>query len=203
MNPHRPVGDVKYTLPRPNHSSYFVNLIIFLNTCKLFLIYKSFVFGDTVIPTQLDLDWLHQAVDLIRSGRYRHRREGKTVAYVMLMIGETELGGPQNTYLYIGESMMLSDRVRGEFAKQVKIVHGVDAITRHTSTLVAVREQRFYFFSIRSLMSTPSLVQSIDIDRIFFDVDDAVQKRLDADSKLSSALQQLLLRLSTRRGDVI
>ena len=44
-----------------------------------------------IVPRNLDLDRLHQAVELVISDRYRHCQGGKTVAYTMMMIGEVGL----------------------------------------------------------------------------------------------------------------
>jgi hypothetical protein len=156
-----------------------------------------------IIPRTTDIDWLHQSVELLTSGRYRHRREGKTVAYMSLLAGEVELGGPQNTYLYIGETTNFTDQVRSTFHRMAVRMTRPGAITRHTQNLVFVNEQQYFFYSIHQLIENPTVLRTLSIDRIFFDVDDSTQDKLDSGGKLSALFQQLLPQLAYRRGDVI
>lgn len=154
-----------------------------------------------IVPRQLDIDWLHNAVDLLVSGRYRHRREGKTVAYMMLMVGEVELGGPQNNYLYVGETALFTSRVQKEFIDIVNKT--VVAHVEHTRYRVSVDAQNFFFHSIDALVQRPELVKGYSIDRIFMDIDDGTQRKLDKDGRLDNLFQALLPQLTYRRGDVI
>jgi hypothetical protein len=155
-----------------------------------------------IVPRYLDLDWLHSATELLLSGRYRHRREGKTVAYLMLMVGEAEVGGPQNNYLYIGETAVFTTQVATEFAKIIKDIIPT-AFVRGEHNRVRVNEQLFCFYPIDQLITSPQTVRTLSIDRIFMDIDDRTQRRLDKAGTLDTLFHQLLPQLSYRRGDVI
>lgn len=154
-----------------------------------------------IVPKTLDIDWLHATVELLLSGRYRHRREGKTVAYLMLMLGEIELGGPQNVYLYIGETSSTAYDVKRELIRVVEKT--TDAHVEDMQTKVWINEQLFLFYSIDTLIQQPGVVKGWTLDRIFMDIDDRTQRRLDKEGRLNTLFTELLPQLSYRRGDVI
>lgn len=157
-----------------------------------------------MIPRKLDLDWLESSVELILSGEHRYRQQGKTVAYLMLMVGEVELGGPSNVYVYIGERTIATEKVRADFHKLITEQLGNEVITKHTQTRVDVGDQQFHFLPVHRLISNPQLFRGLSgIDRIFFDVDDSTQEKLDANGDLSALFDTILPALSYRRGDVI
>jgi hypothetical protein len=143
-----------------------------------------------IVPRNLDLDWLHTAVQLLTSGRYRHRREGKTVAYLMLMLGEAELGGLHNNYLYVGQSAMFTSRVQKEFIDIVSATLPYEDV-QHIRNKVSVNAQQYFFHPIETLVERPELIKGYSLDRIFMD------------RKLDGLFRTLLPQLSYRRGDVI
>jgi hypothetical protein len=154
-----------------------------------------------IVPRQLDIDWLHSTVELLVSGRYRHRREGKTVAYLMLMVGEIELGGHQNNYLYIGQTADFTQRVQDEFVNISKTI--VSSTPQYQRNKVSIDAQNFFFYPIDILIQRPGIVKGWTLDRIFMDIDDGTQRKLDKDGRLDALFRTLLPQLSYRRGDVI
>lgn len=157
-----------------------------------------------IVPRQLDLDRLHDATEAVLDGKPRRHRQGTTVAYVMMMVGEVELGGRQNTYLYVGQNAYFTSRVLRDFRRVVSELLPAVPITVYTQSRVTIGgTQTFLFHSIERLIESPSLVKGWSLDRIFMDADDVTQTRLDADGKLSQLYQQLLPQLSYKRGDVI
>lgn len=157
-----------------------------------------------IFPRNVDLDRLHAAVELITSDRYRHHREGKTAAYVSLMVGEVELGGQHNNYLYIGSDGFFTSRVLREFKRVVLEMVPEARITSWTHDKIVVNEtQQFFFRSVHDLIKNPSLVSGWSLDRIFVDIDTVTQQRLDKNGHLSEMFQALLPRIVERRGDVV
>lgn len=154
-----------------------------------------------IVPKGLDIDWLHATVELLLSGRYRHRREGKTVAYLMLMLGEIELGGLQNVYLYVGETNATAMDVKHELIRVANKT--CDVQIEDMQNKVWISEQLFLFYSIDTLVLRPELVKGWTLDRIFMDIDDRTQRKLDKDGRLNQLFTELLPQLSYRRGDVI
>lgn len=157
-----------------------------------------------IVPRQLDIDWLHNATETVMDGKYRHRRQGTTVAYVMMMVGEVELGGPQNTYLYIGYNAYFTSRVLRDFRRVIGELLPSAPITSFTQSRVTIDgTQTFLFYSVEQLIQNPGIIKGWSLDRVFMDVDDVTQTKLDADGKLSEMFQQILPQLSYKRGDVI
>ncbi len=154
-----------------------------------------------ILPRNLDIDWLHEATQLVVSGRYRHRREGKTVAYLHLMLGEVMLGGPHNNYMYVGENDMITGRVMRDFKSLAETVGS--NVELRTYTKATCGAQQYFFFPITHLIAAPQKLATMSLDRIFMDIDDTTQKRLDADGKLSTLFSELTTRLAERRGDVV
>lgn len=63
----------------------------------------------------LNINHLHDIIDIYNENGHISRRSGKTMALVSLMVGSAELGEVGNKYLYIGASKEFSLRVRSEF----------------------------------------------------------------------------------------
>lgn len=156
-----------------------------------------------ILPRRLDLDWLHEATTLVSSGEYRHRREGKTVAYLHLLLGEATLGGPQNNYLYIGDNDMITGRVMRSFKALVEEAEPELHVDLRSYNKATIGEQQYFFYPVGQLIKDPNKVRTLSLDRIFVDVDDATQSRLDYDGLLTKLFQELQLRLTDRRGDVV
>lgn len=72
-----------------------------------------------MITETLDIDRLHEVIDGGLDTPYP-RGQGRTTAFVALMIGEAQLGDPGNDYLYIGENQHWTKDVAHEFARVVK-----------------------------------------------------------------------------------
>lgn len=157
-----------------------------------------------IVPQVIDLDWLHSATEVIRSGQYRYRAIGKTVAYLHLMLGEYECGDSRNAYLYVGHSSRQASDAMFDFLELVRREYGDDAADKEGQyTITTSRAQRFYFFSLPLLVADPSILRSKVIDRVFFDVDDASQQSYDREGKLQDTFSAILPTLKLRRGDVI
>lgn len=157
-----------------------------------------------IIPRNLNLDWLHQATETVVYGKYRHRRQGSTVAYMMLMIGEVELGGDHNTYLYVGHDSRFTTIVECDFLMLIKkLLPGVPVTTVAKNRITIGGTQTFLFYPIDQLISQPTLIRDWSLDRVFMDVSDAKLASLDINGELTDMYQRLLTQLSYRRGDVI
>lgn len=155
-----------------------------------------------IVPQVVDLDWLHYSIDLIQSGRYRYRAEGKTVAYLHLMLGEYEVGDPNNTYLYVGQTTRHTEDVKQDFVNLIHRTYGERAVSSKTNNVVVTSSgQRFFFMSLASM--TPQSIRGLYIDRIFFDVDDATQREYDRQGKLQELFNSFMPALTYRHGDVV
>ena len=159
-----------------------------------------------MMPNKLNLDLLHSATELILSGSYRHQSQGKTVAYIQLMLGEVELGGRNNHYMYIGETSGAVLAARKAFAAAAKALIPTAIVdeSRSANTLY-INDQRFFFTPIEMLIEAPKWggFISFDIDRIFMDISDETQQRLDRDGSLTKTFERLMFNLRYRQGDVI
>jgi hypothetical protein len=157
-----------------------------------------------MIPPNIDLDRLHETIEQLEGQQYRGRQEGKTTAYLMLMVGEAELGADANTYLYIGINTFFTSRVAKTFAKLLSEEHPEMVIVRHDQRKVVVNgTQRFFFISAHEAIQNPSLLRGWAIDRVFVDLDDETQYDLDRNGDLTRMFQHLMVQLSYKRGDVV
>ena len=67
----------------------------------------------------LDLDALHKSTDGIHDLMHG-RANGQTTAFLYQMLGEAQLGGAGNTYLYIGENQAHASDVQRDFIELIK-----------------------------------------------------------------------------------
>lgn len=158
-----------------------------------------------MIPPNIDLDRLHNATELlVKTPQRRGRKEGKTVAYLMMLKGEVELGGRDNTYLYLGESAYFAARVAKSFAKLIQQEYP-DLLVVHTrpEKVIVNGTQQFLFLSAPYAIDNPHCVRGFTLDRAFIDLCDESFTSLDHDGKLSAFFEEMIMRLYQRHGDVI
>lgn len=157
-----------------------------------------------IVPPFVDIDRLHATIEQLEKQEHRGRQEGKTVAYLMLMLGEVELGGATNTYLYVGESTFFTAQAAKSFAKLIRRELPDIPVELSTSEKVVINgTQTFLFISAPAAIQNTCRIRGLSIDRVFVDLDDATQHRLDHDGELTRMFQQLMIQLSYKRGDVV
>lgn len=139
------------------------------------------------INGNVDLDHLHK---IISEGTH-WRRNGKTFATLMLMLGEAQLGDPGNRYLYLGENVQHTKDVCRDFVNLVQFDIGTPMVSA-TSDTVFVSErnknvdQKYYqsaplnetmkngqskVFMFRSItISTADTFRGIRLDDVFVDI---------------------------------
>lgn len=120
------------------------------------------------IPTTLDYDRLHSVVDSIRSGLPTSRGEGRTLAYLYLMLGEAALGNMGNTYLYVAPNENMANWVSKEFAQLLHDEYGYGTVVSTTRNVVRTsHDQRYIFVGQRNI---DCHIQGISLNRAFYDV---------------------------------
>jgi hypothetical protein len=120
------------------------------------------------------------------------------------MLGEVELGGPHNNYLYVGETSTFTSYVQQEFVSLVtRTFPSATVVDQRTPNKVLVNAQQYFFHPIDLLIDRPHVVRTYALDRIFMDIDDGTQRKLDKTGRLEGLFRELLPVLSYRRGDVI
>lgn len=165
-----------------------------------------------MIPQNLDLDKLHFNHQYLVGGFPRQRGQGTTVTYLHMMLGEAELGDPNNYYVYVAHSYKFANEVEKAFRHLV-----ADIITPHEPTVdelitpmwarrpntVDVNEKSFLFTSVDAL-ANGRILRGINVDRVFFDVDADFVSRDDVFRlKTYTAIMELKHSLVRRKGDII
>lgn len=91
-------------------------------------------YAQTYLTDQTDIDRLHH---ILEHGCSEYDRGcGRTYATLMLMLGEGYLGGPDSTYLYIGENMNIAWHWVGRAFYEIMTAEGHDMkITRGAQIL--------------------------------------------------------------------
>jgi hypothetical protein len=65
--------------------------------------------------SMLDIDRLQENVDRVNEGACLPRRAGKTTALLCLLLGDVELGDPNNVYLFVSPTSVASKLVQNDF----------------------------------------------------------------------------------------
>lgn len=153
------------------------------------------------IPKELDLDRLHKATDIIVNGGYRYRQEGKTVAYLMLMLGEAQLGDRDNKYWYIGHSRGRAKAVAEAFAELLRQEVDIEPI----SYVGFGRIELDYgpSFTFTSYEVHKSAACGARFNRVFMDLDNKLMDKLESDGKLAAFSTDVLCTLIGSNGDII
>ena len=92
----------------------------------------------------MDIDRLHENVEKIREYRSQPRQEGRTTAIMELMIGEIELGDPENVYLFIGQNIEASRIFKERFAAKL-VKRGILFESGPERITILKNQQRFFF----------------------------------------------------------
>lgn len=153
------------------------------------------------VPEELDADRLHKVTETLLNGGYRYRKQGKTVAYLELMVGDLLLGDYDNTYLYIANSMERAEEVCSAMRALIVTTFGDSAIRHYSRRQIECEHgAKFYFGSVDF---THSLLCGLRLDRAFVDLDDKQIHQLELSGKWQEFVERLLVCLCERNGDII
>lgn len=113
----------------------------------------------------------------------RTRGNGKTLAYMYLMLGEYWLGEQGNSYIYVGENQHVSRMVGASFAElleQEGVELGLKRNTAVSAELIVLKDKnmRFMFVGVNRFCEQ-SFYAGRRASRIFFDVTPRKQHELD------------------------
>lgn len=81
----------------------------------------------------LDLERLHYTINSRLLHTDRPRGLGRTMAFIALMVGEAENGDFGNTYLYVGENIVVTKEV-AHSVKQILLNRHFDVTSRQSGT---------------------------------------------------------------------
>ncbi|TFG95324.1 hypothetical protein E4H12_13485 [Candidatus Thorarchaeota archaeon] len=142
------------------------------------------------LPAKLDVRRLHDTIEKIEWGRPTSRGEGKTLAYIHLMIAEVLLGDSENRYLYVGENEILTRYVAHDFLQLFEELrpdyfYSIER-RQEAPTMILIENQVFKFISSFQFIHS-SRHHDRKFNRIFFDVSKEQQFKLDRNGELMNA----------------
>jgi hypothetical protein len=111
-----------------------------------------------------DIDRLHGVIAGERVGR----QCGKTFATFTQMVGEAQLGGPGNTYLYVGETEAQVRSFMKEFVYVLELEGMVPVAVFRSQNKVQTPTHTFYFMAINEMI--PCKIRGYRFARTFIDL---------------------------------
>lgn len=114
-----------------------------------------------------DLDRLHGVLSNLDEAK--PRREGKTFAILMLMLGEAQLADEGNSYLYVGENWRWTETVQRDFFEILQVEGlNIERSTAHPHDLWCQRKL-FRFVAINDNIDR-DVCRGTLFDRAFIDL---------------------------------
>lgn len=167
-----------------------------------------------MITTELNIERLHNTLNIIESGGTRFRGIGITTCYLELMYAEAELGDEHNFYLYVAPNQHLASEMLMDFKKLIERRKHIDpALTedpqepyfssfyRTRSNRIDINNKTFMFSSLDGLKNGDQLT-GIRVDRVFFDISsDSIS--IERQLPLTQSLMFITKAMMPRHGDII
>lgn len=139
----------------------------------------------------INLDQLHRNIELIaaKCPHLHQRQRGITTAYLYLLLGEAWLGDHENSYLYIGESRLSTERMCRDFLELIQEhIDEVDGkITHFTTNALSVDSRHFQFVPAKAVHS----INSTTFHRIFLDLSEETRESVITNEVLASLCASL------------
>jgi hypothetical protein len=158
-----------------------------------------------IFPVSVDVDRLHAAVHTIVSGGYRYRKQGTTLRYLMLLLGEFQLGEDNSQYLYVTNGWSNLGATTSAFrslltAEQLLIDTRESDRSFEVVVIHNTRGQKFVFTTV---LSYEAAVSGNKFHRVFLDVDDRSMDAYNREGSWQPLATAILSSLVIPNGDIV